>query len=240
MAGKPHIPAFVDITADSYDQVIENEQRENLTPLELAMFIQRRLALGETQVEIARRLGKSQSYIAFASALIDAPEWLMRLYRQGRCRGINELYQLRRLYSESPRQVAAWAERKDCIMRSDVAGLKAQLDLQRATDDDERSPRTAQPASGKGSLHGETRPESFHGVPSALPMSPPSRRRPALLARHGSAVVELVLDLVPEVEGHVYVCPQASRDRACIEARELELLGFDAAQPGSPKSTISG
>ncbi len=53
------IPAFVDEAADSYDQVIENEQREGLRPLELAMFVKRRIAAGESQTEIARRLGKS-------------------------------------------------------------------------------------------------------------------------------------------------------------------------------------
>ena len=43
------IPAFVDETADSYDQVIENEQRESLKPLELALFIQRQIKAGESQ-----------------------------------------------------------------------------------------------------------------------------------------------------------------------------------------------
>ena len=38
LAGKTHIPAFVDLAADSYDQVIENEQREPLKPLELALY----------------------------------------------------------------------------------------------------------------------------------------------------------------------------------------------------------
>ena len=39
LIGKLDIPAFVDSTADSYDQVIENEQREGLKPLELALFV---------------------------------------------------------------------------------------------------------------------------------------------------------------------------------------------------------
>jgi NTP pyrophosphatase (non-canonical NTP hydrolase) len=34
MAGVAEIPAFIDTTADSYDQVIENEQREGLKPLD--------------------------------------------------------------------------------------------------------------------------------------------------------------------------------------------------------------
>jgi len=73
LLGRPTISAYVDAGADRYDQVIENEQREDLKPLELALFVQRRLALGETQVQIARGLGKSQPYVAYACALIDAP-----------------------------------------------------------------------------------------------------------------------------------------------------------------------
>jgi ParB family transcriptional regulator, chromosome partitioning protein len=49
LAGLATIPAFVDETADAYDQVIENEQRQGLRPLELALFVQQRLAQGESQ-----------------------------------------------------------------------------------------------------------------------------------------------------------------------------------------------
>jgi len=55
LAGKTEIPAFIDETADSYDQVIENEQREGLKPLELALFVKRELEKGISQAEIARQ-----------------------------------------------------------------------------------------------------------------------------------------------------------------------------------------
>jgi len=46
LAGLSEIPAFIDTAADDYDQIIENEQREGLKPLELALFVQKRLARG--------------------------------------------------------------------------------------------------------------------------------------------------------------------------------------------------
>jgi len=98
LAGECTIAAFEDATADSYDQVIENEQREGLKPLEIALFVKRRLDRGESRAGIARRLGKSQPYITYACALIDAPDWLMALYRTGKCRGMFELHELRRLH----------------------------------------------------------------------------------------------------------------------------------------------
>lgn len=70
LAGQTQIPPYVNETATSYDQVIENEQREGLKPLELALFVQSRIALGESQADIARQLGKSQPYITYATARV--------------------------------------------------------------------------------------------------------------------------------------------------------------------------
>ena len=85
LAGKTDIPVFIDQAADDYDQVIENEQREGLTPLELALFVKKRLACGDSQQEIARRLGKSKSHITMVCAMIDPPDWLLDAYRRGHC-----------------------------------------------------------------------------------------------------------------------------------------------------------
>ncbi|MEO7337245.1 MAG: ParB/RepB/Spo0J family partition protein, partial [Caldimonas sp.] len=99
LAGKTEIPAFVDATVDSYDKVIENEQRDALRPLELALFVQREMETGQSQADVARRLGKSRAYLTYVCALVDAPDWLMTLYREGKCRGVRELYDLRRLHA---------------------------------------------------------------------------------------------------------------------------------------------
>src|SRR5689334_15536173 len=131
LAGKTEIPAYVDDTVDTYDQVIENEQREGLKPLELALFIQRRLGAGESRVEIARRLGKSPSYVTLACALIDAPDWLMALYREGRCTGMLEIYEIRRLHHADPAEVEQWARDIPLISRADVERLKSALERRR-------------------------------------------------------------------------------------------------------------
>ena len=43
--------------------MIENEPREGLKPLELAVFVHKRLAIGDKQAEIAKRLGKSRQWL---------------------------------------------------------------------------------------------------------------------------------------------------------------------------------
>ncbi len=61
LAGLTEIPAFIDTTADSYDQVIENEQREGLKPLELALFVQKRLAAGRQADRDRAAAGQEQA-----------------------------------------------------------------------------------------------------------------------------------------------------------------------------------
>ena len=146
LANKTEIPAFVDTMADGYDQVIENEQREALKPLELALFVQRRLALGESQAEIARRLGKSRSFVCHASALIDAPDWLMDAYRNGKCTGMSDLYELRRLHDAHPQRVETWAANAGAMTRDQRRALSAELGQgQRSTEDVETPMSPAAP-----------------------------------------------------------------------------------------------
>ena len=127
LASKPDIPAFVDETFDSYDQVIENERREGLKPLEIALFIKRHLDRGHSRKDIARGIGKSPSYITVASALIDAPDWLMDAYRTGKCRGMFELCELRRLYEEDAAAVHAWLAGVDFVGRVELRRLKERV-----------------------------------------------------------------------------------------------------------------
>lgn len=125
--GLSEIPAFVDQTANSVDQFIENEQRKGLSPLEIALFVQRALNQGQTQADIARAIGKSRQYVTMATALIDPPDWLMAAYREGRCRGLNELHELRKLAGEHPQYVEAWTSDRSPITRDAVMALRAEL-----------------------------------------------------------------------------------------------------------------
>jgi len=224
LAGRPDIPAFVDLSADSYDQVIENEQRECLKPLELALFIQRRLAAGDSQAEIARRIGKSKAYVTYAMALIDAPDWLLAAYREGRCRGLKELHELRRLAGEHPQVVEAWASDRDAITRHEVAALRAEVGPP-------QGPRAvAAPA------HAPTA-----APPSLPPTLPPptwlrkaeSHGRPGLCARLDGDIVLIDAEHVPTQAGHVFVRHAADAPAISVEASQLALIGFDSADSRS-------
>jgi ParB family chromosome partitioning protein len=224
LANKTDIPAFVDEAADSYDQVIENEQRKALRPLELAMFVQRRMARGETQAEIARLLGKSQPYIVYVSALIDAPPWLMELYRQGRCRGMIELYQLRRLHALAPARVEQWISERAVIARADVQQLKGEF-----READPSEPQVLPPPSEV--------PRAVRTQPTSEPqrLAPEAQRtssagqvapRKALFARRGNAVVEVIVNRAPEDRDAIFVRSTSGVDPEAVPAASLALIGF--------------
>lgn len=123
LAGMCLIPAFVDDSPDTYDQVIENEQRENLSALDLALFIGRRMGLGESQAEIARQMGKSPTFVTMACVMIDPPDALMGAYRSGRCRGVTELYRLRNLLEKQPQLATTLLESEAPISRAAIAAV---------------------------------------------------------------------------------------------------------------------
>ena len=241
LASKETIPAFIDSSADSYDQVIENEQREGLRPLDLALFIERRLALNESQNEIARRLGKSQSYVARASALIEAPDWMMALYRQGRCQGITELYLLRQLHSQAPDAVLAWLAQRDEVTRTGLQQLKLTLS-QTALGPTPTSAKTSTTTTASlkpSQAPSPTSPSQLASQPQAhhLKASPfPSTLR--LLAYRGEQLVEIATDIAPALSGSVYVKEWPNADGATSEvlAADLALVGFDSSTVTSSRA----
>ena len=224
LAGLTEIPAFVDTTADNYDQVIENEQREGLKPLEIALFVQKRLASGDNQAEIARRLGKSRQYVTLATALIEPPDWLLDAYRQGRCKGMTELYELRRLHGEHAERVEAWAADREPMTRERIASLK--LELSRPSlDSIDSVPSAPIDAVEEGQ-------QAEPNQPAAATLSVAGRgtrhqqTNQRLHVEFDGQDFQLVVSVAPAQEGHLYVRPLAGGPRRLALASALKLRGF--------------
>jgi ParB family transcriptional regulator, chromosome partitioning protein len=229
LAGLKEVPAFIDTTADSYDQLIENEQREGLKPLELALFVQKRLAMGDKQAEIAKRLGKSRQWVTLTTALIEAPDWLLQAYREGRCRGMNELYELRRLHGEHAQSVEAWVTQQAAITRDRIAVLRDQLE-----------PRAMQVVNAGAESRGQAHDGSAMAGGLADPSTPPldAATSPAPTPpRHPQSDhrihvefdgqdYQLVVSVAPDQAGHLYVRPLKGGPRRLAPAAGLKLLGF--------------
>lgn len=125
--GKTTIPAFIDRSHTDYQQVIENLQREDLKPRELAMFIKKKMDEGEKQAHIAELLGVNRSMVTNHLALIDPPACIEEIYTSGKCSSAKTLYDLRNLHKEFPKDVERWCATDQEITRATVSALSAKL-----------------------------------------------------------------------------------------------------------------
>jgi len=124
-AGLQAVPVVIGSRAhDAYAQVAENQKRHGLTPLDLARFMRSRADAGESNAEIARRLGIDLTSVAHHLALLSLPPELEEALRSGRCTSPRTLYELAQLQKTMPEQVKAIVGREGEITRSAVALLR--------------------------------------------------------------------------------------------------------------------
>lgn len=111
MADKTAIPAFIDDEHTDFHQVIENIHREELTPVEIAHFIQRRLEAGDKKSDIAKTLGKPASYVSDHAAMLEMDPVILDLYEAGTCRSVQVLANLHRSHKKHPEKVKAFCRK---------------------------------------------------------------------------------------------------------------------------------
>ena len=126
-AGKTTIPAFVDEGHDDFDQVIENLQREDLTAMELARFIARKVEEGFKKGVIAKSLGKSAAFVSRHLDLVDLPETLSMAYDAGICREVEALYLLVTHYEQWSTEIDALIDQGDFLSKSAVKAFLSGL-----------------------------------------------------------------------------------------------------------------
>jgi len=110
IAGLTTIPAFIDNDYLITDQVIENIQRNDLTPREIANFIGRELAKGKKKGEIAKDIGKSPAFVKQHATLLDLPEPIAIIFNSDRVRDVTIINDLVTLFKKYPSQVEFWLD----------------------------------------------------------------------------------------------------------------------------------
>ena len=124
-AGLETVPVVIGSSAhDVYAQVAENQKRHGLTPLDLARFMRSRIDAGESNAEIARRMGIDLTSVAHHLALLTLPPELEEAFRSGRCTSPRTLYELAKLHETRPERVTAILKGEGEITRRSVASAK--------------------------------------------------------------------------------------------------------------------
>jgi ParB family transcriptional regulator, chromosome partitioning protein len=123
MANRNTIPAFIEEAIDPYAQAIENLQREDLSPFDLAAFIAERERAGDTRATIAKRLGKPRSFITEVAELARAPAIIRQAHDDGRCNDVRTLYTLVRASRDNAAGLAGLLARGTPIRRDQAEAL---------------------------------------------------------------------------------------------------------------------
>lgn len=108
VAGLDYIPCYLDNDYSDDDQVIENIQRSDLTPREIAEYIGRKLAEGLTKSEVAKKLGKSPAFVTQHSTLLDLPFCIAEAFREGTIRDLTVVNELVTAFKTNPDDVEAF------------------------------------------------------------------------------------------------------------------------------------
>lgn len=243
LAGMNTIRAFIDDSHDDYDQAVENIQREAFTPMEIALFIQKREKAGDSRSAIAKRIGKDKSFVTRHAALVDLVPELRALYDSGRTRDYQMLYSLSILFKEHPDAVAHLVEGDAEITRSTVESLRATLkEPHGAIRDDspasnETSPALLSPStmsSEKASLHSDEASGGSHAEAGAV-TGPQAKRqdqglevtartkKPVVMVSRKKVLFVLRVDLAPSALHLGWVEDPATGKKSEVELADLRI-----------------
>jgi ParB family transcriptional regulator, chromosome partitioning protein len=130
-AGLKDVPAIVKPFTEQErieTMLIENLQREGLTPIEEANAYQRLVELGLTQREIAARVGRSQSAVAKRLSLLVLPEPVRKQVDSGGIK-IEDAQELARL--KDPKLISAVAKKSPGMIQHNVGTELAKLEREK-------------------------------------------------------------------------------------------------------------
>lgn len=192
-------PVFVqdDAEASPYAQMVENIQRDDLKPSEIARFITARLEAGEKQTEVARRLGKPRDWVSRYAAVPKMPGFLQDKLATSSIRAVYELYQA---WRQEPSDVERAVKERDAFTdaqaREFASAVRAPVEPAAAPDTAGDGAKDAR-ATEKDRAVAREKPSSSSAT---VPTVPGTKGTAIVRVRAGKRVGQLVLDARPDAE----------------------------------------
>jgi ParB family chromosome partitioning protein len=221
LAGRSTIPYFLDNDYNDGDQVIENLQRNQLTPREIADYIGRELAKGLKKGEIAKSIGKSAAFVTQHVTLLDLPEPIAVAFNTGRAKDVTVISELVQCFKTRPQEVTAWlGDETQDITRSSVKRLRDYL-----AEKSELADRDAHAID----LSSDDQPGANETDESETPRLARARDRrtsPALRVRHGKAYAHLLLQRRPSIDGHAWLRYESGGEEREVDLSKVRLVSI--------------
>jgi ParB family chromosome partitioning protein len=201
LKGLTALPAFIDNDYDDADQVIENLQRENMTPREIADYIGRELAKGKKKGEIAARIGKSASFVSQHVTLLDLPEPVAIAFRTGRVNDVTVVNELVSAFKTAPAEVTHWLDNPSQEMTRGEIRLLREFLAEKRRD-----------LNGSGQSGGQSNQMAVEDGQDPTPAStsvrvknPPRFRNGSVKVEHKGRTAYLLLSRRPRSDGRAWL-----------------------------------
>ena len=217
---------------DDYSQVLENTKRANMAAMDIALFIKKRIAAGDNKGKIAEQLSESASYISFHLALTEMPALVEAAYKTGKLKGAQLVYQLNKLYDESPQLTESIIKHNDEITNALIIQARKSLEA------DTGSESSLNQADGDNTVKTPVTTQSlpYHHSGNKVPVSARSAdtskiKKPLLLAYYQdnqSCVV--MLQERPTEAGFVWIKLDDTGETIEVLAEQVKLSILTEAQ----------
>lgn len=213
-------------------QLTENIQRNEMTLWDLSHAIAALVCQDMTVRQIAKKLGKAESYISTLNAIAKLPKELEVLVKERHLQDAQSVRKLQKLYQEDPRvvsdQIEEWSKNDDfTISRAQVADFIQSL----GNSEGESQPQNDDDASGRSEdSDSETvapkQKEPFDGtLPEGCRTVSPAKLK-VEVQWNGNAGW-LTRGVVPP-EGKLCITLATSEETILVEATDVEVLGVTA------------
>ncbi|EGR0375101.1 ParB/RepB/Spo0J family partition protein [Vibrio parahaemolyticus] len=152
-----HVECIVREKGDIFGQLIENIQREDLTPIELGKaFDQAKKKHNLDNRGLAKRLGKSDGYISKYLNVLKAPDFVLEAFQKGIIGDVESINELRKATIDNSERVREALEsgekltRQDCVkLRTNAFGNEVEIKLSEADKADKVEKTQTTPVSKK-------------------------------------------------------------------------------------------
>lgn len=210
-AEKTTIPGFIDNDYNEADQVIENLQRNDLTPREIADFVGRELAKGKKKGDIAKEIGKSASFVSQHVTLLDLPDPIAEAFNSGRVKDVTLINELVTAHKKAPEEVTEWLEDDTQeVTRGSVKLLREFLDDKNQQGQEEslaeQALREARERTGGEEEEPEGDGEGGAGKGKKEPENDPTKLKKAIVqVEHNGRLARLMMNKRPSESGSAWL-----------------------------------
>lgn len=220
---------------DDYSQVLENTKRANMAAMDIALFIKKRIAAGDSKGKIAEQLSESASYISFHLALTEMPALIETAYKAGKVKGAQLVYQLNKLYDESPTLTESIIRQHDEITNALILQARKSLEADpgstlasnQAGGDNTANPTVTSVTTQTLPYHNPSNKEPA----SARPTEPSKIKKPLLLAYYeANQSCVVMLHERPTAAGFVWVKLDDTGETLEVLAEQVKLSVLTEAQ----------